>query len=333
MDNVKLDQLNWTAIGFLTQTTLLVLALIDVDLVRFLIFRLGLLLVLVGAGFFFLVKNGRRSRLWLAGLLLKHQDKILGGTSKLFTLTPTKVAMVYFGILQRLVAKPKLWELQPIIPKLPVPPLSQTCATYLKTVKPLLSEEQFETTSRVVADFQTPGGIGQQLHGALVARYNDPNIDNWLEEMWETFAYLRIRDALPLSSNWYGVDRPHPTAHDKISRAANTAAAILSFKEMVDAEDLDPVLLYVIDFLSLSLFFPFLIFFKVTMLSHFAWNNIVGCSTLHVSQWSLLIASTTSPRLATWWLCTKARCSTSRLTMPMGPLFPATSWRPSSRTS
>src|SRR3989338_3581047 len=72
MDNVKLDQLNWTAIGFLTQTTLLVLALIDVDLVRFLIFRLGLLLVLVGAGFFFLVKNGRRSRLWLAGLLLKH---------------------------------------------------------------------------------------------------------------------------------------------------------------------------------------------------------------------------------------------------------------------
>ncbi len=49
------------------------------------------------------------------------------------------------------------------LPRLPVPPLQQTMEKYLKSVKPLLAENEFEHTKDVVDDFRKPGGIASYL--------------------------------------------------------------------------------------------------------------------------------------------------------------------------
>lgn len=42
-----------------------------------------------------------------------------------------------------------LYKYQALLPKLPVPDLSETCNKYLKTVEPLVSKEDFRRTQRV----------------------------------------------------------------------------------------------------------------------------------------------------------------------------------------
>eukprot|EP00010_Vexillifera_abyssalis_P000339 CAMPEP_0201552422 /NCGR_PEP_ID=MMETSP0173_2-20130828/16046_1 /ASSEMBLY_ACC=CAM_ASM_000268 /TAXON_ID=218659 /ORGANISM="Vexillifera sp., Strain DIVA3 564/2" /LENGTH=633 /DNA_ID=CAMNT_0047962907 /DNA_START=318 /DNA_END=2219 /DNA_ORIENTATION=+ len=154
--------------------------------------------------------------------------------------------MVYFKLLQMLIgSRPKLWSLQSVIPKLPVPSLEHTCEQYLRSVEPLLTTEEFAATKKAVHEFHaSPDAIGHQLNAALIQRYQDPSIDNWLSEYWERFAYLRTREPLQISSNWYGVDRPHPAAQDLLSRASMGVVAILTFKEMLDKQELDPIRLY-----------------------------------------------------------------------------------------
>ena len=76
------------------------------------------------------------------------------------------------------------------MPRLPVPPLSQTCDLYLRSVRPLATEEQLETTKALVADFQKEGGVGQRLHALLKDRAAKEF--NWLERWWDN-SYLDTR--------------------------------------------------------------------------------------------------------------------------------------------
>lgn len=76
------------------------------------------------------------------------------------------------------------------MPRLPVPPLSQTCELYLRTLRPLVSAEELEQNKALVADFTKPGGVGHKLHGLLV-EYAAKEY-NWLEKWWD-YGYLDIR--------------------------------------------------------------------------------------------------------------------------------------------
>ncbi len=76
------------------------------------------------------------------------------------------------------------------MPRLPVPPLAQTCDLYLRSIRPLATEEQLATSRALVADFQKEGGLGQRLHGLLKERAAKEH--NWLERWWDN-SYLDIR--------------------------------------------------------------------------------------------------------------------------------------------
>ena len=76
------------------------------------------------------------------------------------------------------------------LPRLPVPTLEETCKRYLKSVHPLLSQQEFESTKRAVTDFQKPGGQGEVLQKRLLARREDPKHRNWIYEWWNSAAYL-----------------------------------------------------------------------------------------------------------------------------------------------
>ena len=76
------------------------------------------------------------------------------------------------------------------MPRLPVPPLAQTCELYLRSIRPLATEEQLATNRALVHDFQRDGGVGQRLHRLLEARAKKEL--NWLEKWWDN-SYLDTR--------------------------------------------------------------------------------------------------------------------------------------------
>lgn len=78
------------------------------------------------------------------------------------------------------------------LPKLPVPPLNQTCERYLAALEPLVSDEEMDHTRKVVQEF-LKGGVGERLQKGLErrARKTDNWVDNWI---YLTFMYQRRHD-------------------------------------------------------------------------------------------------------------------------------------------
>ena len=80
----------------------------------------------------------------------------------------------------------RLFPHQAELPPLPLPELSDTLERYLKTVQPLLSEEEWAHTQGVVADFGREGGEGEELQVFLEEKASSER--NWMEEWWEQLA-------------------------------------------------------------------------------------------------------------------------------------------------
>ena len=68
------------------------------------------------------------------------------------------------------------------LPKVPVPPLSQTLDKYLKCVQHLVNEEQFHKTKAIVERFRAPGGTGELLQKKLLERRD--KTDNWVNSLF-----------------------------------------------------------------------------------------------------------------------------------------------------
>uniref|UniRef100_A0A3B3X2D7 Carnitine O-acetyltransferase n=1 Tax=Poecilia mexicana TaxID=48701 RepID=A0A3B3X2D7_9TELE len=76
------------------------------------------------------------------------------------------------------------------LPKLPVPPLKQTCERYLAALEPIVSEEELEHTRVLIQEF-LKGGVGERLQKGLERRAR--KTDNWLSEWWMQSTYLDCR--------------------------------------------------------------------------------------------------------------------------------------------
>ena len=67
---------------------------------------------------------------------------------------------------------------QESLPPLPVPPLQQTMDKYLKAIKPLVDEEDFEYTEDLVKNFSKPKGDGEVLQNLLLEKMKTEK--NWV---------------------------------------------------------------------------------------------------------------------------------------------------------
>ncbi|CAB1431038.1 unnamed protein product [Pleuronectes platessa] len=85
------------------------------------------------------------------------------------------------------------------LPKLPLPPLKDTLDTYLRCMKHLLTEEQFNKTQDTVKEFGAPGGVGDLLQSKLEERRLKEA--NWVYDFWLRDMYLNNRMALPVNSS------------------------------------------------------------------------------------------------------------------------------------
>uniref|UniRef100_A0A8C2KUV1 Carnitine O-acetyltransferase n=1 Tax=Cyprinus carpio TaxID=7962 RepID=A0A8C2KUV1_CYPCA len=108
---------------------------------------------------------------------------------------------------------------QESLPKLPVPPLQQTCSRYLASLEPLISAEEMTHTRELMDEFLRPGGIGERLQKSLERRAR--KTENWVSR----FAWLFLAYALLMHSLDYRF-------------AAKLIAGVLDFKSMIDSHTL-----------------------------------------------------------------------------------------------
>uniref|UniRef100_A0AAR2K792 Choline/carnitine acyltransferase domain-containing protein n=1 Tax=Pygocentrus nattereri TaxID=42514 RepID=A0AAR2K792_PYGNA len=80
---------------------------------------------------------------------------------------------------------------QESLPKLPVPPLKQTCDRYLAALEPIVDSEMLKNTQELVKEFQAQGGVGDRLQKGL--EHRSRKTDNWLSDWWLQTAYLDYR--------------------------------------------------------------------------------------------------------------------------------------------
>ena len=126
------------------------------------------------------------------------------------------------------------------LPRLPVPTLEETAKRYLKSVHPLLNNDEFENTKKAVADFIKPNGVGQALQKKLLARRDDPKHKNWIYEWWNDAAYLSYRDPVVPYVSYFYSHRDDRRRRNPAKRAAAMTSAVLEFKKQVDDGTLEP---------------------------------------------------------------------------------------------
>ncbi|KAM5241228.1 choline O-acetyltransferase isoform 3-T5 [Hipposideros larvatus] len=138
----------------------------------------------------------------------------------------------------KMAAKTRSSEEEPELPKLPVPPLQQTLATYLRCMQHLVPEEQFRRSQAIVQRFGAPGGLGETLQQKLLERQE--KTANWVSEYWLNDMYLNNRLALPVNSSPAVIfARQHfQDTNDQLRFAANLISGVLNYKALLDSHSI-----------------------------------------------------------------------------------------------
>ncbi|CAI5743269.1 unnamed protein product [Peronospora destructor] len=129
-------------------------------------------------------------------------------------------------------------QYQDELPPLPLPPLEQTLEQYAQSCEPLLTTGELEHTKAVCHDFLH--GVGPQLQAILQERADSER--NWIEEWWETFAYMQPRYPSAININWYGVLPGNwgPRDMSQCEAASIFTHAILKFRKNLLADKYPP---------------------------------------------------------------------------------------------
>ncbi|OBZ89849.1 Carnitine O-acetyltransferase, mitochondrial [Choanephora cucurbitarum] len=130
-------------------------------------------------------------------------------------------------------AEGPMFRYQKNLPKLPVPPLGATLHKYLQTIRPLVDDVEYKKTEQAVKDFEAPGGLGLQLQERLLARAQDPNIVNWMEDWWLDQAYMGYRDPVVIYVSYFFLYKDDKLRKNPAERAAAITTAALEFKKQI----------------------------------------------------------------------------------------------------
>ncbi|KAI8324236.1 acyltransferase ChoActase/COT/CPT [Martensiomyces pterosporus] len=133
------------------------------------------------------------------------------------------------------------------LPRLPVPTLDATAARYLKSLRPLLSAEEYLRSEKAVSAFISSDGMGPILQQRLQeADRQAPS--SWLEDIWLKKAYLEWREPSYININWFACLTDNPdfalapeaiqgrTTPVQLARAARLITHVLEFNESLNQE-------------------------------------------------------------------------------------------------
>lgn len=191
---------------------------------------------LVGASFWLLICFTMRYTLKALFMYKGWMYESRGPGSKISTQTKLWGAMVR---LMKNWNQPSLYSYQSSLPRLPLPSVHDTLQRYLRSVRPLLDENNYERTVNLASEFEN--GIGKKLQRYLLLKSWWSS--NYVSDWWEEYVYLRGRSALMVNSNFYGIDAifQKPT-NNQAARAAGVCGILLNFRRLIERQELEPVM-------------------------------------------------------------------------------------------
>ncbi|XP_014405925.1 PREDICTED: carnitine O-palmitoyltransferase 1, brain isoform [Myotis brandtii] len=135
---------------------------------------------------------------------------------------------------------PMLFSYQRSLPRQPVPSVQDTVRKYLESVRPVLSDEDFDWTAGLAQEFL-------RLQASLLQWYLQLKswwASNYVSDWWEEFVYLRSRNSLMVNSNYYMMDFLYVTPTPvQAARAGNAVHALLLYRHRLNRQEILPTLL------------------------------------------------------------------------------------------
>ncbi|ABN67407.2 mitochondrial carnitine acetyltransferase [Scheffersomyces stipitis CBS 6054] len=135
------------------------------------------------------------------------------------------------------------YQHQDSLQKLPIPDLTETCANYLKVLKPLQTESEHEQTVKAVESF-LKSGTGKYLDSELRTFAKTRN--SYIEQFWYD-AYLNYDNPVVLNLNPFFLLEDDPFNNDnnvhsnpQIKRATSLTLSSLKFIQALKNETLPP---------------------------------------------------------------------------------------------
>lgn len=125
------------------------------------------------------------------------------------------------------------------MPTLPLPSLEGTVQRYLRSIRPLFDDENYERISNEAQEFQK--GIGKKLQRYLLLK--SWWATNYVSDWWEEYVYLRSRGSLMIKSNYNSYDTFQIPSNNQAARAASLIHEMLEFRKRVKTETLKPIML------------------------------------------------------------------------------------------
>ncbi|XP_070491326.1 carnitine O-palmitoyltransferase 1, liver isoform-like [Chironomus tepperi] len=133
---------------------------------------------------------------------------------------------------------PNLFSFQETLPRLPVPPVKDTMKRYLRSVRPLLDDKNYERVAKEAEEFEK--GIGKKLQRYLVLK--SWWATNYVSDWWEEYVYHKSRHPLLVNSNIYGTDCVNHPTKDQAARVANLIYLCMQFRRKIIRQELQPIM-------------------------------------------------------------------------------------------
>ncbi|CAF2342078.1 unnamed protein product [Rotaria sp. Silwood2] len=144
------------------------------------------------------------------------------------------------GLVKLLIGRnPSLYSYQSVLPTLPLPSLDDTLRRYLRTIRPLCNDEEYQRMVVLAEEFKQT--VGRKLQRYLWLKWLIST--NYVSDWWEKFVYLRGRSPIMVNSNFYGLDTAYirPTKI-QTARAANAVCAAFQYRNELDHQNLKPLM-------------------------------------------------------------------------------------------
>ncbi|CAH0521081.1 unnamed protein product [Peronospora belbahrii] len=137
---------------------------------------------------------------------------------------------------------PLTYSFQDALPRLPLPSLKDTIQRYMKSIHPLLTQEEYDDVERMAQEFVHKEGPKLQFYLYLKSWWSSNYVTDW----WEKYVYLKGRSSLMINSNYYalpGANLDFSLTKKPLALAAVLVHEFLLFKQDLDRERLAPQLI------------------------------------------------------------------------------------------
>lgn len=186
----------------------------------------------------FFISVLRRMRWAIVRLLLTYRDWLYNPRSK-----KTKAWAFLLSLLLPRQRKRYLYAFQKVLPKYPLPSLEYTCNKALETIRPLVTEKEYEEICEEMENFKKTDG--PKLQAVLEKRYDTE--ENWVADLWDKFAYFSGRYPLLYTNFASGSallrkDLSPATTAPQCVVAANVTYQHLRFYELIKERELNVLL-------------------------------------------------------------------------------------------